>query len=201
MTYWGAKVLHYRSVELAAVLKIPLLIGLAHGEAKHSLINDQSPSSGAHMYEQNRVLSVNSHKEVRWISVSQSKGADLGKALSSFSQLLSQDGLPQPQLLDSERTHSGFSFLVTAPAETMGAIEKSLQKSQEIKFDPRALSTVTATCQGAFSSNLPEQMALALSKHAIEPSKMIFGPMSITVVVENSQREKAAQTLHQLTVV
>ncbi len=36
MTFWGAKVLHYRSVELALTHKVPLRVGLAHLGTSHA---------------------------------------------------------------------------------------------------------------------------------------------------------------------
>lgn len=193
MTFWGAKVLHYRSVELAALLKIPVLIGLAHGDGPSTLISDEVP-----MYEKARILSVNAHKEARWLVV---RKAELSQAFSELSKALQPDDLPPPQLLDSERRIDGTcAFLVTAPTETLQALQSLAARTSTLVFDARELSTVTATCQGAYASPLPEQIAAGLAAKQIEIEKMLFGAMSVTVVVTSENRDLTVQSLHDLKV-
>jgi aspartate kinase len=190
MTYWGAKVLHYRSVELATLLKIPVLIALAHGEGPSTLIDGE-----AKMYEQARILSVNSHKEVRWLRVSK---PDLASAFQEFSAALKPGDLPLPQFLDTEMHANGCSFLITAPQETLTAVCQTAIKNPAMTLDQRDLASVTATCQGAYASPLPAEIASALKAQNIELHKMIFGALSVTVVVNAKDRERAIQTIHDL---
>ena len=189
MTFWGAKVLHYRSVELAALLKIPLVVCLAHSNEKQiereTVIDEASP-----MYEQARIISVNSHKDIRWLTFSR---ADLTSAFQEMSIVLQKASLPLPQLLDSHVESGRVSLLVTAPTETLSAIAQVLQMSSE------ELSSVTATCQGAFASPLPEQISEALSKQSVVIHKMLFGAMSLTVIVNTKDREKTLRALHAIT--
>lgn len=190
MTFWGAKVLHYRSVELAALLKIPLVVCMAHDDAsapveRETLISDEAP-----MYEQARIISVNSHKDVRWLQIDR---PDLASALHEMSSALQKASLPLPQILDSQIGGGRVSLLITAPAETLGAI------GQVLSLAPDELSSVTATCQGAFASPLPEQIAQTLSSQSIAVHKMMFGAMSLTVVIETKDREKTLQALHEIT--
>ena len=190
MTYWGAKVLHYRSVELAALLDIPVLVGLAHGEGRHTLIDGE-----ANMYEEARIISVNSHKEVRWLRVQK---PDFGSAMAEVSAALKSSQLPLPQFLDSEIGNGGCSFLVTAPIETLNAIGQLTSQNANVKLDAHALSTVTATCQGAFASPLPGEIATALQNGSIKMHKLLFGAMSITAVVDAGSRDRAVQLIHGL---
>jgi aspartate kinase len=189
MTFWGAKVLHYRSVELAALLKIPLVVCLAHTEdqnhQRETVIDEAAP-----MYEQARVISVNSHKDVRWLSIDR---PDLTAAFHEMSTVLQHASLPLPQILDSQIAGGRVALLVTAPVETLSAI------AQVLPLGAEELSSVTATCQGAFASPLPEQIAQALSNHSISIHKMLFGAMSLTVIVETKDREKTLQVLHAIT--
>ena len=60
------------------------------------------------------------------------------------------------------------------------------------------LSSVTATCQGTFASPLPERIAQTLHQHFVPVHKMLFGAMSLTVVVDGKDRDKALQLLHAL---
>ncbi len=190
MTYWGAKVLHYRSVELAALMEIPVLVALAHGEGASTLIDGE-----AKMYEQARILSVNSHKDVRWLKV---KRATLAESFADLKRELDAADLPLPQFLDSE-THNGHCMLlITSPQETLDAITSLAAKNPVFEIHSRALASVTATCQGAFASPLPGEIAAQLSGARIGIQKMIFGSMSLTVIVEAGEREKAIQAIHDM---
>lgn len=191
MTFWGAKVLHYRSVELAALLEIPVLIALAHGEGSSTLIDGE-----AKMYEEARILSVNSHKDVRWLKV---KKADLAQAMQELSSVLKAEKLPLPQFLDSETRNDGTCrLLITAPAETLTAIGRAAPQSTSIEVEPGLLSSVTATCQGSYSSPLPSEVTGALASSGVRIHKMIFGSMSLTAIVDHKDRDKAIQVLHEL---
>lgn len=191
MTFWGAKVLHYRSVELAALLKIPLVICMAHGpQERETIIDDGGP-----VFEQARIISVNSHKDVRWLQVLK---PDLTSAFHELSRVLGEAALPLPQILDTQVSPDFVSMLITAPVETLGAIEQVAAKHPTLKFNATELSSVTATCQGAFASHLPEQMSQALSSRSIAVQKMLFSPMSLSVIVDAKERDKTLQTLHEL---
>lgn len=190
MTFWGAKVLHYRSVELAHLLNIPLVIALAHGEGKHTTI-----TGDAKMYEQAKILSVNTHKDVRWLVV---RNQEIGSALQEFSTALRENNLPYPQLLDSERRLNDSAFLVTAPTETLNAIAQLSAMYPSLSMQNDELSTVTATCQGSYASPVPEEISQALVQKNISIRKMLFNAMSVTILVNGKDRERAAQTIHDL---
>jgi aspartate kinase len=190
MTFWGAKVLHYRSVELATLLKIPVRVCLAHGEGANTLIDGE-----AKMYERARVISVNTHKDVRWLRV---KGTDLAAAFREFTGALKESGLPLPQFLDSEAHSTDCAFLITGPDETLAAIESATHARPALSLSSAGLSSVTATCQGTYASPMPDEIAQGLSKHGIAVQKMLFGPMSVSVVVDSKQRDRAVQVLHEL---
>jgi aspartate kinase len=191
MTYWGAKVLHYRSLELANLLKIPITISLAHGEGKQTLIDGDAP-----MYEQAQILSVNTHKDVRWLKV---HASSFTQALEKLCSTLRENGLPWPQILDSHASAKNeWALLITGPLEAVQAITGFLKDKKEMHVEPGELSTVSATCQGSYASDLPEKIAHALGKEKIQVEKMIFGAMTLTVVISADLREKAAQAIHLL---
>jgi aspartate kinase len=194
MTFWGAKVLHYRSVELAMLLKIPVLIALAHSENNTKEVSTLIDGE-AKMYEDARILSVNTHKEVRVLQVNK---PDFSTAFAEVALALKPADLPMPQFLSSDCTSGSCSFLITAPQETLNAITQIALKSETLTIDTKELSSVTATCQGAFASALPGEIATALKRQSIATQKLIFGAMSITVIVDAKDREKAVQTIHDL---
>ena len=188
MTFWGAKVLHYRSVELAALLKIPLLVALSHGEGRNTLIDSEGP-----MFETARILSVNSHRHVRRLRL---LNRELPAALQRLHQNLDQRALPWPQILDSEKTASGWTLLITAATETLSALSQ-LDPATAI-VEPAELSTVTATCQGSYASDLPERLSAAIGKKSIAIEKLLFSSMSVSVVVPQEAMEKTVQAVHEL---
>ena len=190
MTFWGAKVLHYRSVELATLLKIPVRVCLAHGEGASTLIDGE-----AKMYENARVLSVNTHKDVRWLRV---KVTNLAEAFREFTSALKESGLPLPQFLDSEAHSKDCAILITGPSETLSAIETMTHSRPSLSLSSGGLSTVTATCQGTYASPMPDEIAQGMAKHQIPIQKMLFGAMSVSVVVDAKHRDKAVQILHEL---
>jgi aspartate kinase len=194
MTFWGAKVLHYRSVELAHLLNINLVVELSHGEGRRTLIDGKTHEANK-MYEQARILSVNSHKDVRWLSV---KKPTVAEAFQEISNLLKAHNLPIPQLLDTEKRGETWAFLITGPQETLNAIAHHANKNALFALDTAEIASVTATCQGSFASPLPEQIATALNSHQIGVHKMLFGAMSITAVIDGKHRDKAMQVIHSL---
>jgi aspartate kinase len=216
MTFWGAKVLHYRSVELAHALAMPIVVGLAHeastadaeagsssstppGSAKagarHTLVKAIAPE--ATMYEQSRVLSVNAHKEARFVRIDQ---PNAGLALAEFEAALLSESLPWPQLLHAEeRSGQGaWSFLIAAPAETLEAISRLARARPGFAFEEGAWATVTATCQGAYASGLAREIAGALAASRVVARHLLFAPMSVTAVVASGDRIAAERALHAL---
>ena len=147
------------------------------------------------MYEQARIISVNSHKDVRWLNIHKD---DLALAFQKLSTALRDNNLPLPQMLDTEKRNGACAFLVTAPKETLTAIEHLTERIEALEFDDSELCSVTATCQGAYASPLPDDIAQALAQLGIPVRKMLFGPMSVKVILDAKDRDKAVQTLHDM---
>jgi aspartate kinase len=190
MTFGGAKVLHYRSVELAFLLKVPLKISLAHGEGESTIIDGE-----AAMYEQARILSVNSHKEVRWIEVLKT---DLTSAIQDFYAILKEDSLPSPQLLDTEKRSESCAILITASTEHLNSIQQSCQKSQRAQLETLELSSVAITCKGSFASTLPDEICAHLGRKKLNIHKILLSAMSISLIVEAKDRDRIVQSIHEM---
>ncbi len=192
MTFWGAKVLHYRSVELAYLLKVPLKIALAHddGEGKSTIIDGE-----AAMFEQARILSVNSHKEVRWIEIAKS---DLNSAVQEFFSILRESALPSPQILDTEKRLTAFAILVTAPNEHLNSIMQACQTSKKAKFESTELSSVSVTCKGSYASNLPDEICSHLARKNIQIYKLLLSAMSLSVIIDAKERDRTIHSVHEM---
>lgn len=190
MTYWGAKVLHYRAVELAKRYGVELKISLAHKESQGTLISEESG-----MYEQEQVLAINALDRVCQLIV---KSESLGSALSELHKFLKENQISWPQILDSQRSNAGWNFFITGSEEGMENLEQLLSLNGNMEMASKDFSTVTATCHGSVASNLAQRFCQILEKENIEPLKLITSPLSLTGIVKREQKEEAVKSLHRL---
>src|ERR1700755_489257 len=93
MCFWGAKVLHFRSVELAQNQNVPLVLK-QWGGTEHST---RVMKEAAHM-ESGKVLAVNSIDRIEHVEI---ESRDLNHGFEKFAQHLAQNSLSWPQLLAS----------------------------------------------------------------------------------------------------
>ena len=187
MTYWGAKVLQYRSVEIAKKYDVPIFIGPAHSEAIGTTVKETP------MIEDSEVLALNSHRKVLEIHSHQST---LMKALNELHHFLENKNFPLPQILHTENAPDGMSFFVTGPEENMEAIKKSLEFSRD--FETYDLCSVTATCRGTTRPELLNILVEILDSNGIQVSSVAVSSMSVTLFMEERLRAKAIQSLHAI---
>ncbi|MFM6928935.1 MAG: aspartate kinase [Bdellovibrio sp.] len=191
MTFWGAKVLHYRSVELAKLRDVTLYIGPASNKTSDGTL----VKKGLNMFESCKALSLNSHETVLEIT---SKEQNTAKALKSLQNLFNEKQIPFPQLLHCEISKNQTEILLTGPQEIMGAVKRELQAQQDFTLHSTDFSTVTLTCTGATSPEIPQKVLEKIDQAQIQAHKLIMSAMSVTVLVESSSRKKAIETLHGL---
>lgn len=191
MTFWGAKVLHYRSVELAQMRKVRLYIGPAAQKTSEGTLVEE----GLNMFETCRVLSLNSHETVLQISTRTSAGSQV---LENLKKHLESRQVAFPQLLNIETSAAGLHMLLTGPAENLTAIKKCLAQHPEFSLSSTDLSTVTMTCTGATSPEIPQQVLHLLEKDNIHVYKVLITALSVTVLLDASSRKAALQVLHSL---
>lgn len=203
MCFWGAKILHYRSIELAYKLKVPLFVGRANQPTTGTLITDFHATSSSPepqhtqevpMFEQTEVLSVNSHSDVRHLKINTT---DMGQALKILADHLQQNHLPWPIILASTTDQNHCRFMVTGDPENLKALFNSLQNSTLISDLGLSLASITLTCFGAVGSELPAQAVQQLTKLEIPVHKILQSSVSLTLFVPPSDREKAIQALTQ----
>jgi aspartate kinase len=195
MTFWGAKVLHYRSVELAKVRKVSLYIGPAATKTSEGTLVEE----GLNMFESCKALSLNSHDTVLQITCPQ--GLALGSAhaaLESLKKYFESKHIAFPQLLDLERKDDKTVFLLTGPQEIMTAIKNALTDHQDFFLNPTDFSTVTLTCTGSTAPEIPQQVMKALDQAKVQAHKMMIHAMSVTVLIEATTRKSTLQALHLL---
>ena len=109
MCFWGAKILHFRSVELAQSQNVPLVLK-KWGSAEHST---QVMKEVIGM-ESGKVLAVNSMARIEHVEID---SADLNQGFEKFAQHLKQNGLSWPQLLASAFSAGKTRMTMTCDSE------------------------------------------------------------------------------------
>lgn len=193
MTFWGAKVLHYRSVELAATHTVPLFVGLAHGNDRTSFTSISGGLDMNKTFEQDAILGVNSHADVREILI---RASSIGQALKQLQTAFDKHQLPPGHILDVTAQKEMSRILVTGPSEVLEAQVKTLAGHKEIAISSGTLATVSITCQGTYSTNLIDRMVGKLETANIPVQQIIASPLGFTFVINATQCANAVQILH-----
>ena len=147
MCFWGAKVLHFRSVELAQSQNVPLVLKKLGG-AEHSTQVMREVMG----MESGKVLAVNSMARIEHVEID---SADLNQGFEKFAQHLKQSGLSWPQLLASAFTAGKTRMMMTSDSESLDTLLRTLERSKDLRQQREALSSVSLTCFGGVSSDLP----------------------------------------------
>ncbi|HEY8272395.1 MAG TPA: aspartate kinase [Pseudobdellovibrionaceae bacterium] len=191
MTFWGAKVLHYRSVELAKLRKVSLYIGPAATKTSEGTLVEE----GLNMFESCKALSLNSHETVLQIGCARDSAST---ALESLKKYFENKQIAFPQLLDLESTDHRTLFLMTGPQEIIKAIKNALAHHEDFYLNPTDFSSVTLTCTGSTTPEIPQEVMKVLEQAKIRTYKVMIHAMSVTVLLEAAARAAALQVLHKL---
>lgn len=193
MAYWGARVLHYRSVELAERKEVPLLVHLSSEEGQGTVIG-----KGVGM-ELTEIKAVNYSNQVGCLKF---QGPDLCGCLSALKGAVTAGRLATPQIFYERKTTHGQEIFITAPRETFDGLHNSLtQWCHENKINAPTLdthwNTVTLTGRGLVNSPVIFEASETLRDSGISVEGMITTSLSITFIVPENSTQKAVQTLHQ----
>ncbi len=205
MTFWGAKVLHYRSVELAKYKNVSLYIG----PASDVLSDGTLIQKGMLMFESIKVLSINSHETVLRCLGQQNS---LALGLSALNSECERGQIGVPQILSStlvldtpanseaktKTTKTQVEFLLTGPAETLAAFEKILCHHAELRIDPEKFASVSLTCSGATSPLLVQNVLSVLETNGISSRCVLLSAMSVNLILSHDDRTHAIRALHKL---
>jgi aspartate kinase len=190
MCYWGAKVLHYRSVELAEQTQVPLFIRRWGTEDRVTQIVKED----LHM-ELCQILSVNSHARIEHLEVD---APTLNQAFLLFEKHLAQKSLPRPQILASAADKDHTRLMLTGDTELLDSLLKSLEGLKNIRTIKKTLSSVTVTCHGSLGTDITARVMSCLENDGIVVDKVLFTPLSVSVCVEPNRKEDAIRALHKL---
>jgi aspartate kinase len=190
MCFWGAKILHFRSVELAQSQNVALVLK-KWGCAEYST---QVIKEVVGM-ETGKVLAVNSMARVEHVEID---STDLNQGFEKFAQHLKQNGLSWPQLLASAFTAGKTRIMISGDSESLDTLLRTLERSKDLRKQRETLSSVSLTCFGGVCSDLPFKAIEILQEHGIVVDKYVLSPHSINVFVPVESREAAVKALHSL---
>lgn len=189
MCFWGAKILHYRSVELAHSLKVPMSICFSQDHATGTLIRHE-----VNMFEQQKVLAVNSHREVHHLEIPGAKS--LADGWLRLKALLDTHRLAWPQILAATHEDNGVRAMYTSDPEHLTSVSRALAASSEVRPLKGPMSSVTLTCHGSVASDLSAKVLTLLTKAEIGVAKILYSPLSLTVVIAPDHKDRVTQLLH-----
>lgn len=191
MTFWGAKVLHYRSVELAKIRNVTLYIGPASNKTSDGTL----VKKGLNMFESSKALSLNSHELVLSVHCQEKNSA---KALRDLQNLFNEKQIAFPQMLQCSQESGKTVILLTGPQEIMVAVKRELKGHKDFTIQDQEYSTVTLTCTGATSPELVQQVLDVLQTRALPSEKILMSAMSMTILTPASERKAVIESLHSL---
>jgi aspartate kinase len=190
MCFWGAKVLHFRSVELAQSQNVVLVIKKWGGAECSTQVMKEVVGM-----ESGKVLAVNSLARIEHVEID---SADLNQGFEKFAQHLKQNGLSWPQLLASAFTAGKTRIMMTCDLESLDTLLRTLKNSNELRKHRETLSSVSLTCFGGVSTDLPFKAIQVLQDHAIIVDKYVLSPHSVNLFIPTESREAAVRALHSL---
>jgi aspartate kinase len=190
MCFWGAKVLHFRSVELAQNQDVPLVLKKWGG-----IDNSTQVMKEVGAMESGKVLAVNSIARIEHVEID---STNLNLGFEKFAQHLKENSLSWPQLLASSFSTGKTSMTVACDSEWLDALLRTLERSQGLRKQRETSSSVSLTCFGGVSSDLPLRALQVLQRHGIVADQYVLSPHSVSLFVPVESREAAVRALHAL---
>lgn len=173
MTTWGAKVLHYKSVEMAKTKNVKLYVGpAAHQNSEGTWIDS------TYHQTQNIPLAVNSHSKIIEIQMNPDQ----------FFNELVQNQIGFPQILIKNKD----SFFIGGPSETLQAIEKKFLLS------PQNLCSVSLTMTLSMNLEFKNKIEKIFNDQKIQIVEFLQSPLSLNLIIHCEDKNKTINVLHNL---
>jgi aspartate kinase len=190
MCFWGANILHFRSVELAKSQDVPLVLKQWGGVKRSTLVMKEVAGT-----ENGKVPAVNSMARIEHVEID---SKDLNHGFEKFAQHLKQNSLSRPQLLASSFAVGKTSMTVACDSEWLDALLRTLKRSKDLRQQREASSSVSLTCFGGASSELPFMALQVLGRHGIVPTCTCCRRIRSVLFLPVEDREAAVKALHSL---
>ena len=199
MTFWGAKVLHYRSAELAMTHKVSLFIGPASDLAVNlnqgTVIGSSIPQENSMFFESVQFLALNSHDQV---CVLQVQKESWHTALIEVNSFLQSKQLPLMQVLQIQKSSAGFEIWLTGPEEQTRAAQIEFKSAAGIQADHNEWATVTMTCTGSVSGQAFAKVSEVLKGLNNKVRSALCQSNNITFLIAKSELQHVIKELHLL---
>ncbi|MBR1251751.1 aspartate kinase [Bradyrhizobium sp. AUGA SZCCT0169] len=190
MCFWGAKILHFRSLELAQSQDVPLVLKQWGGTENSTQVMKEVAGM-----EDGKILAVNSMARIEHVEID---SQDLHHGFDKFAQHLKRNGLSWPQLLAANFAVGKTIMTMACDTEWLDALLLTLEGNKDLRQQREASSSVSLTCSGGVSSELPFKALQVLGLHGIVPDKYVLSPHSVSLLVPVENREAAVKALHSL---
>ncbi len=186
MTKWGAKVLHYKSVEMAKQKNVSLFVGSA---ADENAIGTMVSISNSEI--KNSFLSVNSFTTVFEIKV-KANNANIKESQKNFLNYLNKQQVSSTEILTDFET----TFYITGPKENLDLIEKINFLNTDFNLSNSTLSTVSVTYKES-----PKQQQIKLIEEKLRSAQISVNHIfctdkNINLIVDQKQQNQTIQLLH-----
>ncbi len=174
MTTWGAKVLHYKSVQMAKDKNVKLYVGPATDKASAG-----TWISADHKSEKNIPLAVNTHSKILEIENTSVDlfFADLIKNQIGFPQIIKQ---------------TDQSLFITGSTENLSAIEK------KYPLKNTKLCSVSLTMTQSMTTEIKHQIEQKIKSENIEIIDQIQTELSLNLILSSKNKDHAIQLLHAM---
>lgn len=193
MTFWGAKVLHHRSVSLAAEKKVDLYIGSA----------TESNNSGTKItdkinFTKQFILAINTFSHVYELSFKNEFNerqpelpADLQKEFYSY---LQKNQIGQLQFLFSKLN----KYYYTAPQEILNSLLQFSTQQDYFKITNSELTSVSATYALSPEEKDLTELKNMLIKNKIQITDCCRTTHNLNFIVHSKDKNQVVQILHDL---
>ncbi len=192
MTFWGAKVLHYKSADLARKGQVPLYIGPASDDevdlAKGTLVSEKAKGRG-----KTELLSVNSHDCVLIVEITATAKSKAEEELKNFFE--TRD-IPLCQTLHIEQNKKTRLWL-TGPSEVISILRAEFEKSS-FRLDNKDFASVTLTGASNTTEKNLKKYVSHLEAAGVAVHATLSEGFSSTFLVSSNQQVTALKALHHL---
>lgn len=190
MTSWGAKVLHHRSVKLAAEKQVALFVGpAANSQSSGTTVTNNITFSSQ------CILAINSFSLLFQLNFKNDSPEEIQK---NFHTHLRKNQIGQLDFLFSKSEKQLTSHYFTAPLETLNSLKEFENRQNYFKITNADLASVSVTfAKPTIEKDLLEIKAL-LIKNSIEVLESFQISNSLHFFVNTHQKNEAVQFLHNL---
>jgi aspartate kinase len=197
MCRWGAKVLHYRSVETAVQSHVPLGIGRSDTFVVGTRVTYDAPTLASSVSSaasnSSQLLAVNSIQDIQQLTIEATSATE---AVQVFQRELDKNKLPYPEILDNENVGGIFKLTYCSDLDTLNAIRKTFALSTIINVLETHISSVTVTAHSALSADTTQQLQSVLKVGGIQCKKFLTTNQSLSFFVAQDLRVKTIQLLY-----